>query len=301
MAASSQDRIPELQVRRGIVSRPVAVAGAVLGTVIAIIAMTDGARLRLGGMPQLLGAFFGALLLWALIVAASVVLAEMTRRHHKTAARYAARQGSRGAAAGGQALRRQALRFLDTAADWAGPRWHTRTARTRSVPDEVTPTVPSPVSPSADNAEVSQPEGETPMTTPARGLSRITPGRRAQHVASRNGGTVPAPWGALVAEAADFDPENDGHLLDWMGGETNGMAAYGEALVEVYEGLTRDKGADARAAAAIHDVADAIAHAAEMMAAAKKKFAEHYDQPREFAANGGVMTHDGRWITGEGE
>ena len=36
------------------------------------------------------------------------------------------------------------------------------------------------------------------------------------------------------------------------------------------------------------------------MAGAKTQFADHYELPREFAANGGLMTHDGRWITGEG-
>jgi hypothetical protein len=50
----------------------------------------------------------------------------------------------------------------------------------------------------------------------------------------------------------------------------------------------------------LHDVADAAAQAAETMGAAKAKFTEHYELPREFAGNGGLMTHDGRWITGEG-
>ena len=36
------------------------------------------------------------------------------------------------------------------------------------------------------------------------------------------------------------------------------------------------------------------------MGAAKQKFTEHYELPREFAGNGGLMTHDGRWVTGEG-
>jgi hypothetical protein len=47
-------------------------------------------------------------------------------------------------------------------------------------------------------------------------------------------------------------------------------------------------------------VADAVAHAAETMNAAKGRFSDHYELPREFAAGGGLMTHDGRWVTGEG-
>jgi hypothetical protein len=42
------------------------------------------------------------------------------------------------------------------------------------------------------------------------------------------------------------------------------------------------------------------AQAAETMGTAKAKFTDHYELPREFAANGGLMTHDGRWVTGEG-
>ena len=34
----------------------------------------------------------------------------------------------------------------------------------------------------------------------------------------------------------------------------------------------------------LHDVADAAAQAAETMGAAKAKFTEHYELPREFAA-----------------
>jgi hypothetical protein len=294
--STTENRIPELRVRPRI-SRAVVWTGVTLGTTLAILAMMHGLHLHLGGMPALPAVVFGALVEWALFVAASILLAEMIRRHHRTAARYTARQGSRGAAAGGQAVRRHALTLSEVAVAWAGPRWQ---RRTRGTPDEITPTVPSPVSPSADNVEAVQPEGET-MATSTRAVSRISPDRRAQRTASRSGAVVPAEWAQVVTFTADFDPEDDGQLLDWMGGHVAGVAAYGEALIEVYEGLTRDKGADPKAAAAIHDVADAIAHAADMMADARAKFAEHYELPREFAANGGLMTHDGRWVTGEGE
>ena len=42
-------------------------------------------------------------------------------------------------------------------------------------------------------------------------------------------------------------------------------------------------GIDPKGLAALHDVADAAAHAAETMAAAKQKFTDHYELPREFA------------------
>ena len=52
---------------------------------------------------------------------------------------------------------------------------------------------------------------------------------------------------------------------------------------------------------ALHDVADAAADAAKAMAAARAKFADHYEVPREFAANGGLLPFDGRWVTGDGD
>jgi len=101
------------------------------------------------------------------------------------------------------------------------------------------------------------------------------------------------PVHALVAE-------NDGELLGWMGQQVTGLSAWAEALVDTYEHCTQVIGIDPQASAMLHDVADAAAQAAETMGAAKAKFTEHYELPREFAANGGLMTHDGRWITGDG-
>ena len=137
--------------------------------------------------------------------------------------------------------------------------------------------------------------------TDNRPASRITPGRRARQAAARGGAAVPAAWNAVIARTADFEPENDGDLLDWMGGEVAAVAAYAEALVDLYECLTEGTGLDPVAMAALHDVADAQAHASETMSEARRKFADHYDRPREFAAEGGLMPHDGRWVTGEGD
>jgi hypothetical protein len=136
--------------------------------------------------------------------------------------------------------------------------------------------------------------------TTSMAVSKITPDRRARRTAAHTGGSIPSEWGPVVAQAADFEPESDGHLLDWMAGQVTGMAAYAEALIEAYEIGVNTVGIDPKGLAALHDVADAAAHAAETMSGASKKFADHYELPREFAANGGLMTHDGRWVTGEG-
>ncbi len=142
--------------------------------------------------------------------------------------------------------------------------------------------------------------GEQRGALARRYASRITPDRRARRTAGHAGGSMPSEWGPVVAQAADFEPESDGDLLDWMAGQVTGMAAYAEALIEAYETGVGAVGIDPKGLAALHDVADAAAHAAETMSGASKKFADHYELPREFAANGGLMTHDGRWVTGEG-
>jgi hypothetical protein len=135
------------------------------------------------------------------------------------------------------------------------------------------------------------------MPAPA---SRIKTEHRAQRAAARSGGTVPSEWGPVIAQTADFEPEDDGELLEWMNRQVTGLSAWAEALVDFYEHCTSAIGIDPRASAMLHDVADAAAGAAETMGAAKAKFTDHYELPREFAGNGGLMTHDGRWITGEG-
>ena len=337
----------------GGLSRAVIWTGIVLGTALAILAMTDGARLQL--MPGWAGAVLGAVLVWALIVLASVTLAELTRRHHKTARRYAARQGKRGALAAGRAARGRWRALLARATAWAAPRWQNREHQPRQDREPDSPADQDPVPAdaptyswsSADspygwpaddlesatsrarhmstggkpyivteyppgggpgktiatylNGKPSQPpEGSTTMADLPAPRSRITPDRRARRTAGRAGGTVPAEWGPVVAQAADFEPESDAHLLEWMTAQVTGMAAYAEGLIEAYETGVGAVGIDPKGLAALHDVADAAAHAAETMSGAKTTFTDHYELPREFAANGGLMTHDGRWVTGEG-
>jgi hypothetical protein len=309
-------------------SRAVIWTGIALGTAVAVLSVINGARLRIGGMPTWLGLAVGAVIVWALIVLAAVTLAELTRRHHKTARRYAIRQGRRGALATGRTARKHWQAVMARATAWAATRWQARHHQDpRSDPAAVTPPAPTrrpdgkpeteadkrffdlresgytgPID--QDGHAVRHPDptgGSTMNAQPARGpVSRITPDRRARRTADRTGGTVPAEWGPVVGQAADFEPENDAHLLEWMTGQVTGMAAYAEALIEAYETCVGAVGLDPKGLAAVHDVADAAAHAAETMSGARTQFTDHYELPREFAGNGGLMPHDGRWVTGEG-
>ena len=337
---------------QALVSRAVIFTGIALGTCLAVLAITDGARLRLGGMPGWLGAVLGAVLVWALIVLAAVTAAELVRRHHRTAGRYALRHGRRGAAA--TARRSRAL--LAWLVSKAAPRWENRehrplmfrrrhgepegpaapaapeeaagptysfghagqraawpvdsleeaTARARQMSGGGEPYVvteypagggPGRTVATYVHGKPSQPSTEGSKSMP---VSKISTGHRAQRAARSGNGTVPSEWAAVIAQTADFEPEDDGELLEWMSRQLTGLSGWAEALVDFYEHCTQVIGIDPQASAMLHDVADAAAQAAETMSAARAKFTEHYELPREFAGNGGLMTHDGRWITGEG-
>jgi hypothetical protein len=334
-------------------------AGIALGTFLGTEALVHGVVLPLG-----LNGTVSAAITFVLIVALAVVLAELTRRHHRAIGRQGWRYGKRGAiaAARGAAAWSRPGRSRITAAmrarwaargpeplmfrrrpagsgepgaaaaagpeaghgeeraegpgySWglAGARHHwpassreeaekwarhmSGDGRPREVAEYPPGGGPGRTVATYVNGKPSDPPQEGSTTMPA---SKIEPGRRARRAAARAGGTVPSEWAPVIAAAADFEPENDGELLEWMTRQLIGLSGWAEALVDFYEHATSVIGIDPKAAAMLHDVADAAAQAAETMGAARARFTEHYELPREFAANGGLMTHDGRWVTGEG-
>ena len=269
---------------------------------------------------------------WVLLMVLAVTVAELARRHHRAAARHAWRHSKRGALFAGRHGKRAAAAAGHRSragsgylARKAAARWENRQHRplmfTRPqasgpepLPSYVTaapaPTAAAGPPAATPGAGTPRPEGTSTMTdtkiadddaTGRRPGGRIRPARRARHTAARAGGAMPAEWGGVIARAADFEPDNDGELLGWMGDEVSGVAGYAEALVDLYESCTAGIGLDPVAMTALHDVADAAAHAAETMSGARHRFADHYELPREFAGNGGLMPHDGRWVTGDGD
>ena len=300
--------------------------GLALGTAITVLAVLHG--IRFPGLQVVLS----VALTWALLIVVAITVAELLRRHHRAAARHAWRHSKRGALFAGRHGKRAATAAgrrnragSGHLARKAAARWENREHRplmfTRSrgpgpepLPRYVTdgPAAKAAARPPAatPGAGTAPPEGKTTMADTkivnddAAGRqsgSRMRPARRAQHTAARAGGAMPAEWGAVIARAADFEPDDDGELLGWMGDEVSGVAGYAEALVDLYESCTAGIGLDPVAMTALHDVADAAAHAAETMSAARHRFADHYELPREFAGNGGLMPHDGRWVTGDGD
>ena len=87
------DTTPAARTGRTGITRPVLLAGIVLGTCLTILVMWNGVRLRVPGIPSILGAILGALIVWALFMAAAAILSELTVRHHRAAIRHGWRHG----------------------------------------------------------------------------------------------------------------------------------------------------------------------------------------------------------------
>lgn len=284
--------------------------GIVFGTAFGILMLTNGITPpQVGGMPPLLGVIVGGLIAYLLIIIITITATELVRRHHRTA-RQAAGRYARVKASNVHA--RASLRWQARQSGTQGPGLIARIrarfagsddddpAPASKAPDPKPAPKPSGTNPGGSNSPVASKPGGNPVPAAPRN-SRVDPARRADRLNRHiDPGTVPAAWRPVIGAAADFDPENDEHLLAWMTGEIRGMAGYAEALVEAYQTGTLKVGIDPNGLKALHDVADAAAVAAQTMNGAKKLFTDHYELPREFAANGGLMTHDGRWVTGEG-
>ena len=286
---------------RTLVSRAVIWAGLALGTFLTVLAVMHGIR-----VPRL-EVVLSVIATWALLTVLTVVAVELLRRHHRAIGRHAARYGKRGAVATATHARRHGETALRRLVARAAPRWENRERqplmfrKLRGKPeDPAADPAPEAEAPAPGAAPHAPPPDDTNGGTTSMTVSKIAPERRARRTAARTGGSVPSEWGPVIAQTADFEPEDDGELLEWMTRQLTGLSAWAEALVDFYEHCTAVIGIDPKASAMLHDVADAAAQAAETMGAAKAKFTEHYELPREFAANGGLMTHDGRWVTGEG-
>ena len=86
-----------------------------------------------------------------------------------------------------------------------------------------------------------------------------------------------------------------------MNGQVTGMSGYGEALVDLYDHCTNVIGIDPKPPRPCCMTSRTPWRTRpRRWAPPRQKFTDHYELPREFAGNGGLMTHDGRWVTGEG-
>ena len=138
-------------------------------------------------------------------------------------------------------------------------------------------------------------EGSTMTDPDARPRSRRPGG-------SAGGGGCSPAWKSLTAETGDFEPEDDGHLMAWMASEVNGMSAYAEAITDVYEtAVSRRRPRSGLAWPPCTTMRTPPPRPRRRWPPPGRSSPVHYQEVREFAAAGGLLPHDGRWITGEGE
>jgi hypothetical protein len=312
------------EVTRTSAPRIILLTGIAAGTAIVVTAYWDGLHPRIPGIsPPVLGSIAAAITMWLLLVGLAAVVAELLRRHHRSMAsagwKHTKRAGvatGRAAIRGGGATyrytRRRGAPLWQRLTRWAGHRWCDRTGVPAEAADHP-PGAPASgdTSPNGDDAmttrDITPEHPTTPhndwFTFPEPKGDGDQPRGRTRTAAPRVAPTVSAPanWKALAAAAGDFEPEDDSELLAWMASQVAGLSTYADAVISVYETCVDSIGLDPVAMSATHDVADAIAEAAVAVGYARQRFASHYSEVREFAANGGVLPHDGRWITGEGD
>lgn len=235
MTAVSQDAKPAA---RREASRPafppVVRIGIALGVFLAVEALIHGVIL-----PLALGVIADATLTVLLAIALGVILAELTRRHHKTAARHGWEYGKRGAHAAARGTGRGAAFVARGAAARSRP-WRTRiiaavrarwaalrgTAPAASEPAEAATgstgcpacgrplpgdgTCPACAASASNDPVPSQPKGNTMSP------SNIAPERRARRNAAKAGsGTVPAEWGPSSRRPPTSNPRTT--ASSWSG------------------------------------------------------------------------------------
>ena len=306
-------------------SRAVLLLGVTIGTALVVLALWQGARPQLPGMPAILGVAAGVLLMWLIVMALATVAAHLVRLHHRDVTALARRHGKRAALAGAGAAGRRYRAAYGAASGWAAGRWGRRFGDDEDFPAA-----------ELDDDDQAAEDGDSQMAdgqvadvrVPADGQMPAEWARRSQWVRpddapaeNRNGdrpmttdavpvrnrlpdqvrANAPAGWKALAGDTSDFEPNSDEELLGWMAAQVAGISTYGESLADLYETCVEGVRLDPVAMAALHDAADAAGDFATAMAYARQKFAAHYAEVREFVGEGGVLPKDGDFITGEGD
>lgn len=135
--------------------------------------------------------------------------------------------------------------------------------------------------------------GVIPMATP--------------HPAAAGGHTQPGPagvsapgdWQQVISGVADYEPESDQDLIEWMRRQTAGVCGYADALAQVFDNCVNGVGLDPHAVQGLSEYASAASDLAEAMTRAHRQFLAVYSEVMEAANRGVVLPYRGRWFTGE--
>jgi hypothetical protein len=109
---------------------------------------------------------------------------------------------------------------------------------------------------------------------------------------------APPDWAALIDRVREFQPDNDVELIEWMKAEASGVVGYAEALEGARENCVSDVGLDPSSVAGITTYSEHMSDASDRMSEALTTFLTVYREVLNLAAEGVVLPHNGRWMTG---
>ncbi len=109
---------------------------------------------------------------------------------------------------------------------------------------------------------------------------------------------LPPDWVTLIARVRDFEPEHDVALINFMKDEAAGVVGYAEAMQAARENCVNTVGLDPASVQGITIYAEHMSDASARMAEALTMFFAVYQEVLQAVADGVVMPHNGRWMTG---
>ncbi|MGI5288004.1 hypothetical protein ACQEVF_32330 [Nonomuraea polychroma] len=110
---------------------------------------------------------------------------------------------------------------------------------------------------------------------------------------------MPADWRAVAGRVAEFAPESDADLINFMTMEIAGMCGYSDAYEQLYETCTKSLGLDQRSVQGLGEFGERVVELTKEMAAAHRRFIVIYEEVMRMVADGTVMPYNGRFFSGE--
>ncbi len=110
---------------------------------------------------------------------------------------------------------------------------------------------------------------------------------------------APADWATVAGRVADFHPENDADLINFMTSEVAGICGYAEAFEVLHSACVDGLGLDPTSVNGLGEFSGDVMELTQRMVAAHKQFLTTYQEVMEAVRNGVVLPYNGRWMTGE--
>ncbi|WP_433516483.1 hypothetical protein ACQP2T_13475 [Nonomuraea sp. CA-143628] len=138
---------------------------------------------------------------------------------------------------------------------------------------------------------------EDSMTAPTDTINATTEGAAAAEPTPQI--PMPIDWRATAGRVAEFNPESDADLINFMSMEIAGMCGYSDAYEALFETCTNSLGLDPRSVAGLGEFGERVVDLTREMALAHKRFVVIYEEVMRMVADGTVMPHNGRFFTGD--